>query len=195
MQRTIGQWIAHFEAEAGLQRLSAVCEGVTGRLHALAQQADGDGNSRVAALQVTASVAPWTSRSTACAIGITLGGHLAVYLSLVEFVLRCLQAEALALATVAPLLELAAAGLQRVVLRLLALHRATAKLGYIATSLLAGVVQEGFCTPPEAADGACWAPEDLIASFSLFCTNSLHDVQFTVFAGRTLFKVPRTCFL
>lgn len=65
-----------------------------------------------------------------------------------------MQAEAAALAAAAPLVELAAAGLQRVGLQLLPLHRATAKLGHIVTSLLAGLVQEGFCTPPDAADGA-----------------------------------------
>ena len=57
------------------------------------------------------------------------------------------------LASAAPLLELAAAALQRVALQLLPLHRATAKLGFVATALLAGVVQEGFCTPPEIAEG------------------------------------------
>jgi hypothetical protein len=58
------------------------------------------------------------------------------------------------LAATAPLLELAAAALQRVALQLLPLHRATAKLGFVATALLTGVVQEGFCTPPETAEGA-----------------------------------------
>ena len=58
------------------------------------------------------------------------------------------------MAATAPLLELAAAALKHDALQLLTLHRATAKLGFIVTALLAGVVQEGFCTPPEAADGA-----------------------------------------
>ena len=58
------------------------------------------------------------------------------------------------LAATAPLLELAAAALQRLALQLLPLHRATAKLGFVATALLAGVVQEGFCTPPDTAEGA-----------------------------------------
>ena len=58
------------------------------------------------------------------------------------------------LAATAPLLELAAAALQRAALQLLPLHRATAKLGFVVTALLAGVVQEGFCAPPETAEGA-----------------------------------------
>ena len=35
----------------------------------------------------------------------------------------------------------------------LALHKATCKFGYILTNLLSGVVQEGFCTPPESQEG------------------------------------------
>ena len=44
------------------------------------------------------------------------------------------------------LLDLAKSGLQATVLQLLHAHRATAKLGYIATSIFAGIMAEGFCT-------------------------------------------------
>ena len=36
--------------------------------------------------------------------------------------------------------------------RHLALHKATAKLCYVATALLAGVVEQGFCTAPETGE-------------------------------------------
>ena len=32
-------------------------------------------------------------------------------------------------------------------------HKAAAKLGYIATSIFAGVMQEGFCTAEETEEG------------------------------------------
>lgn len=78
-----------------------------------------------------------------------------------------MQAEGGGLAAAAPLVELAAAGLQRVGLQLLPLHRATAKLGHIVSSLMAGLVQEGFCTPPDAADGERAAASPLT---SALCT-------------------------
>ena len=53
----------------------------------------------------------------------------------------------------APLLALAAAALQRTGLAALALAKASAKLGYVAAALLAGVVAEGFCTAGEEAPG------------------------------------------
>ncbi len=49
-----------------------------------------------------------------------------------------------------PLLSLAGGSLRLLALQYLALHRDTAKLGYITTSLMAGVVREGFCISEEA---------------------------------------------
>ena len=37
-------------------------------------------------------------------------------------------------------------------LRHVELHKATAKLCFVATALLAGVVEQGFCTAPEASE-------------------------------------------
>ena len=51
-----------------------------------------------------------------------------------------------------PLVSGVAATLRQVGLQYLALHKAVAKLGYIVTSLLSGVMQEGFCTATEAED-------------------------------------------
>jgi hypothetical protein len=50
-----------------------------------------------------------------------------------------------------PILAMCAEALRCLALRYLHLHKATAKLGTVATALLAGVIQEGFCTS-EAAD-------------------------------------------
>lgn len=36
--------------------------------------------------------------------------------------------------------------------RFITLHKATAKLCYVATALLAGVLEQGFCTAPEAGE-------------------------------------------
>lgn len=36
--------------------------------------------------------------------------------------------------------------------RQLALHKASAKLCYVATALLAGVIEQGFCTAPETSE-------------------------------------------
>lgn len=60
------------------------------------------------------------------------------------------------LASVAPLLEMSSLAHQELTLRYLTLHKATAKLSYIASSLLGGVIQEGFCTVREGeeAEGA-----------------------------------------
>lgn len=57
-----------------------------------------------------------------------------------------------AAAGLAPLLGLQLAALRALGLQYLAVHRGTAKLAYIATSLFAGLVQEGFCMP-EGAEG------------------------------------------
>ncbi len=50
------------------------------------------------------------------------------------------------LTELAPLLSGMAAAHRRLALQYLSLHKATAKLGYITTSLLAGVIASGFCT-------------------------------------------------
>ena len=60
------------------------------------------------------------------------------------------------LTLLAPLVSEMAAAHRRLSLQYLALHKATAKLGYITTSLLAGVIASGFCTvqpTEEAGDG------------------------------------------
>ena len=51
-----------------------------------------------------------------------------------------------------PLLAGVAATFRRLSLQLLQLHKGVAKLGYIVTSLLSGVMQEGYCTASEAED-------------------------------------------
>lgn len=51
-----------------------------------------------------------------------------------------------------PLLVGVAATFRRLSLQLLHLHKAVAKLGYIVTSLLSGVMQEGYCTASETDD-------------------------------------------
>lgn len=51
------------------------------------------------------------------------------------------------------LLSCVLAALRGLVLQCLYCHKATAKLGYIATSIFAGVMQEGFCTAEETEDG------------------------------------------
>ena len=54
------------------------------------------------------------------------------------------------LGTLQPLLSLAGSSLRLLALQYLSLHRDTAKLGYITTSLMAGLVREGFCISEEA---------------------------------------------
>lgn len=51
-----------------------------------------------------------------------------------------------------PLLAGVAATFRRLSLQLLQLHKGVAKLGYIVTSLLSGVMQEGYCTASETED-------------------------------------------
>ncbi|KAK9809153.1 hypothetical protein WJX72_010301 [[Myrmecia] bisecta] len=53
------------------------------------------------------------------------------------------------LGTLRPLLSMLRAGYQRLGLEYLALHKSVAKLGYVVSSLLGGVIQEGFCTAEE----------------------------------------------
>lgn len=38
-------------------------------------------------------------------------------------------------------------------LQAVALHRSTAKLGYVAATIFTGLVREGFCTPPATQEG------------------------------------------
>lgn len=51
------------------------------------------------------------------------------------------------------LLSIVRAALQGLVVCYLQVHKATAKLGYIATSIFAGIMQEGFCVAEETEDG------------------------------------------
>lgn len=57
-------------------------------------------------------------------------------------------------AALAPLLGMAAGALQAVGARYLALHKALAKLGYVASSLFVGLMQEGFCTTEASEEEA-----------------------------------------
>ncbi|EIE25917.1 hypothetical protein COCSUDRAFT_12734, partial [Coccomyxa subellipsoidea C-169] len=57
-------------------------------------------------------------------------------------------------AALAPLLGMAAGALQAVAARYLALHKALAKLGYVAASLFVGLMQEGFCTAEASEEEA-----------------------------------------
>lgn len=60
---------------------------------------------------------------------------------------------AAALGLLAPMLRMLRASLRQLGLRYLAAHKATAKLSYVAASLFAGLVQEGFCMPDGADAG------------------------------------------
>lgn len=51
-----------------------------------------------------------------------------------------------------PLLTGVAATFRRLGLQLLQLHKGVAKLGYVVTSLLSGVMQEGYCTASESEE-------------------------------------------
>ena len=54
----------------------------------------------------------------------------------------------------ASLLSMATAALRADTLQTLHCHKATAKLGFIATSIFAGLLQEGFCTAEESQEAA-----------------------------------------
>jgi len=56
------------------------------------------------------------------------------------------------LSMVQPLVSGVAAAFRQLGLQYLTLHKAVAKLGYIVTSLLSGVMQEGFCTATESEE-------------------------------------------
>ena len=85
-------------------------------------------------------------------------------------------------AGVAPLLALAAAALQRTGLAALALAKASAKLGYVAAALLAGVVAEGFCTAGEEAPGGADAGN-----------GTFQEAEGTVRLGPLWAQVPSFC--
>lgn len=57
-------------------------------------------------------------------------------------------------ASVARLLDVTIGALQHVAARYLALHKATAKLSYVASSLFVGLLEEGFCTAEESQEEA-----------------------------------------
>lgn len=67
-----------------------------------------------------------------------------------------------------PLLAGVAATFRRLSLQLLHLHKGVAKLGYIVTSLLSGVMQEGYCTASETeeteAGMSCWRLPSFVGS-------------------------------
>jgi hypothetical protein len=71
---------------------------------------------------------------------------------------------AAALCLLGPMLRMLRGALCQLSLQYLAAHKATAKLAYVASSLFAGLVQEGFCMPEgEPAGGwlqlwqqRCW---------------------------------------
>ncbi len=179
--RTIPQWTYHVEALAGLPRLARLTQGLQDSLTALSQRVDA-GNDVGDVVRFDQSALLSTNaklQHVACVQGASCTDPRAFILfkvlsvDIVQVCAKqrlvlpaamsnvsrascrpCHGAQAVGLAATAPLLELAAAALQRVALQLLPLHRATAKLGFVVTALLAGVVQEGFCAPPEAAEGA-----------------------------------------
>ena len=64
-----------------------------------------------------------------------------------------------------PLLAGVAATFRRLSLQLLRLHKGVAKLGYIVTSLLSGVMQEGYCTASEAEGTEAGVSPSLIGFF------------------------------
>lgn len=63
---------------------------------------------------------------------------------------------AAALAALAPMLRMLRGVLCQLGLQYLAAHKASAKLGYVAASLFAGLVQEGFCMPQGEPAGGWW---------------------------------------
>lgn len=54
----------------------------------------------------------------------------------------------------APLLRMAAGALQQLGAQLMPLHKATAKLSYVTSSLFVGLLEEGFCTAEESTEEA-----------------------------------------
>ena len=80
-------------------------------------------------------------------------------------------------AGVAPLLRVAAGALQRLGAQALPLHRATAKLSYVASSLFVGLLEEGFCTaedsPEEAVGGEGGTFKEAEGTVSVLCVHTL----------------------
>ena len=86
-----------------------------------------------------------------------------------------------ALCTLGPLLDIASSALQAQIVAYLGLQRATAKLGYVATALFAGLVQEGFCTfeeseEPAGGEGAFKEAEGTVSA-SLHVTGHMHLLE------------------
>ena len=82
------------------------------------------------------------------------------------------------LTELAPMLSGMAAAHHRLALQYLNLHKATAKLGYVTTSLLAGVIASGFCTADsreatEGGDSRCRGNFPITAFFHCAKTWSL----------------------
>ncbi len=63
-----------------------------------------------------------------------------------------------ALCMLAPMLRMLHGALCQLALQYLVAHKATAKLAYVAASLFAGLVQEGFCMPEGEPAGRCANP-------------------------------------
>ena len=76
-----------------------------------------------------------------------------------------------------PLLAGVTGSFRQLSLQLLSLHKATAKLGYIVTSLLSGVMQEGFCTANESEEGAAGAHCLRLITCALCCENAGHALH------------------
>ena len=57
-------------------------------------------------------------------------------------------------AGIAPMLRIVAGALQRLGAQYLPLHKATAKLGYVASNLFVGLLEEGFCTAEDSTEEA-----------------------------------------
>ena len=89
-------------------------------------------------------------------------------------------------AALAPLLSLAAAAVQRTGLAALGLAKASAKLGYVATALLAGVVEQGFCTASEEAAGEADAGAGAFqeAEGTVRCLTILRNIHVLVYRVR-----------
>ena len=66
----------------------------------------------------------------------------------------CTGAAAKQAAATAPLLRVAAGALQQLAVQYMPLHKATAKLGYVASSLFVGLLEEGFCTAEDSTEEA-----------------------------------------
>ena len=59
----------------------------------------------------------------------------------------------------AQLLRVVAGQLRRCCVAYITLNKSTGKLGYVATALLTGVVEEGFCIAPQADDDNADRPD------------------------------------